>query len=252
MTPKARPKRRHFGGCPIFMAKHAGRDSSIPAHGMQGGTKHNSDSAVGKGMYHASDGEAYCAYDSGSHEGRLIEACLQGDEWAWRKLIELFHGRVYGMVYRMLGNHDDAADVTQEVFIKVFEGLKRFRKGSTLGTWIYRISVNVCLEHLRRRRETPMSSLTEEERSEAFAVQDPSPSPEEVAERGDLKELVWTAIHRLPTNMRLVIVLCDLEGLSYEEAANVLGVPIGTVKSRLNRARLALKDELSKMMRQKM
>lgn len=229
-----------------FVAKQLSRDGLTPTRKMSD-VGHGNSGAVDESMHRQLEGEARHTHDE-LDEGKLIEACLRGDESAWRRLVELFHRRVYGMAYRLLGNHDDAMDATQEVFIKVFDGLKRFRKSSTLGTWIYRISVNVCLEHLRKRREAPMSSLTDEERDEAFAVQDPSPSPEEVAEQRNLKELVWAAIHRLPVHMRIVVVLCDLEGLSYEEVANVLGIPIGTVKSRLNRARLALKDELSKMM----
>lgn len=230
-----------------FMAKQLSRDGLTPARKMSD-VGHGNSGAADESMHRQLEGKARYACGDELDEGRLIEACLRGDESAWRRLIELFHGRVYGMAYRLLGNHDDAMDVTQEVFIKVFDGLKRFRRDSALGTWIYRISVNVCLEHLRKTREAPMSSLTDEECDEAFVVQDPSPTPEEVAEQRNLRELVWAAIHRLPMHMRIVIVLCDLEGLSYGEVANVLGIPIGTVKSRLNRARLALKDELSKMM----
>ncbi|MCS7252625.1 MAG: sigma-70 family RNA polymerase sigma factor [Armatimonadota bacterium] len=229
------------------MAKRLSSDGSMPVRKHKMIVNHD-DGAADKVISQPLVGEAYATHGSELQEERLIEACLRGEEWAWRELIALFHGRVYGMAYRVLGNHDDAMDVTQEVFIKVLEGLKRFRRGSTLSTWIYRISVNVCFDYLRRRREAPMSSLTEDERNEAFALPDPSPSPDEIAERGNLKELVRAAVSRLPVHLRIVIVLCDLEGLSYEEAASILHVPIGTIKSRLNRARLLLRNELSKLM----
>ncbi|MFA4015659.1 MAG: hypothetical protein RUDDFDWM_000750 [Candidatus Fervidibacterota bacterium] len=177
-------------------------------------------------------------------EDELIEACIRGDELAWRKLIESFHKCVYSTAYHMLYNHEDALDVVQDVFIKVFEGLRKFRRGSSLSTWIYRICINVCLDRLRRRREMLMSSLNDEEREGLIELPDPSPSPEEVVEKNELKELVRNAINSLPAHMRAVVVLCDLEGLSYDEVAKILGVPVGTVKSRLNRARLSLRNML--------
>jgi RNA polymerase sigma-70 factor (ECF subfamily) len=181
---------------------------------------------------------------SANSEDDLIEACIRGDELAWRKLIETFHKCVYSTAYHMLCNHEDALDAVQDVFIKVFEGLRKFRKGSSLSTWIYRICINVCLDRLRRRKETLMSSLSDEEREGLIELPDPSPPPEEVVEKNELKELVRSAINSLPAHMRMVVVLCDLEGLSYDEVAKILGVPVGTVKSRLNRARLSLRNIL--------
>jgi RNA polymerase sigma-70 factor (ECF subfamily) len=181
---------------------------------------------------------------SANSEDDLIEACIRGDELAWRKLIETFHKCVYSTAYHMLCNHEDALDAVQDVFIKVFEGLRKFRRGSSLSTWIYRICINVCLDRLRRRKETLMSSLSDEEREGLIELPDPSPPPEEVVEKNELKELVRSAINSLPAHMRMVVVLCDLEGLSYDEVAKILGVPVGTVKSRLNRARLSLRNIL--------
>lgn len=215
-------------------------EKSAPLRDVNGGVEVRGNTQSSGGFFEA-------CFD-GMNEGELIDACLCGDEHAWRALIARFYSRIYALTYHMLGNREEAMDATQDVFIKVLKGLKRFRKNSALSTWMYRIAINVCTEHLRKRHEAPISSLTEDERNEAFATPDPSPSPEEVAERMEIKELVRAAIRRLPMHMRLVIVLCDLDGLSYKEAASVLGIPVGTVKSRLNRARFALKDELSKMM----
>ncbi|HID06351.1 MAG TPA: sigma-70 family RNA polymerase sigma factor [Armatimonadetes bacterium] len=182
------------------------------------------------------------------NERELLERCKRGDNDAWEQLISIYHTRVYSTAYRMLGNHDDAMDAAQDVFIRVFEKVNSFRGASSLGTWIYRITVNICLDYLKRRREVTFSSLNPDEHETTLLIPDPSPSPEDVAERKEVQELVHRALEQLAPEHRAVIVLCDLEQLSYDEAAQVLGIPLGTLKSRLNRGRLALKDILLKLM----
>jgi RNA polymerase sigma-70 factor (ECF subfamily) len=177
----------------------------------------------------------------------LVERCRSGDAAAFDSLVAKYASQVYNLAYRMVGDPDDADDVAQEVFLRVHRAIKSFRGSSSFTTWIYRVATNVCLDELKRRKRRP--ALAEWSEQEEAAV-DPSPAglgdPEATALRRERQDLVQRAIRSLPEAQRAVLVLYDLQGLSYDEIAEALGASLGTVKSRLNRARVALKSKLAR------
>ena len=147
------------------------------------------------------------------------------------------------MAYRILGHREDALDVSQEIFITVFKSIDRFESRSRFSTWLYRVTMNRCRDELRRRGSVKHSRP---QSLDARAVDEPAgnPAPDEAASAGETHELVAAAIRRLPDDSREVLVLRDIEDLSYEEIAAVLDLPLGTVRSRLHRARTLLKERL--------
>lgn len=179
-------------------------------------------------------------------EPDLIKAAQEGDREAFDSLVEAHYSNVYNTAYRMLGAPSVASDATQSVFVRVWEALSSFRGDASFSTWLYRITTNVCLDELRRRKSEPLS-LTEDDDEPAREreVPDFSDEPARTAEERDLQRLVHDAISRLSEDFRVVVVLYDLRGLSYQEISEVLNVPLGTVKSRLNRARQALRQEIA-------
>lgn len=173
----------------------------------------------------------------------LLARCRRGEPEAIEELVLSQQKKVYNLAYRLLGNQEDAADAVQEAFLRAFRALPRFRGESSFSTWLYRVTTNVCYDFLRRRREGIVSLQQMPAGFNALLeVGDPSPGPEERAERKEIQEAVQAAIDQLPLEYRLAVILRDIQGLSYEEMASVLGWPPGTVRSRLHRARLALRD----------
>lgn len=178
----------------------------------------------------------------------LLERAKSSDISAFEQLIESYQIKIFNLALRMLGNYDDAGDLTQEVLIRIYKSIKNFKEQSSFSTWIYRITTNVCLDEIRKRKNMKVISLDEEIKLDdgdiKRQVESDEPSPEEAAETGDLKKVVNDAIARLSEEHRIVIVLRDIQGFSYEEIAEMLKCPDGTVKSRINRARQALKNIL--------
>ena len=151
------------------------------------------------------------------------------------------------MAYRTLGSPEEAADATQEAFLSAFRALREYRGGSFKG-WLLRIVVNACYDQLRRRQRHPTSSLealAEKGESATTLPPDPRPGPELAILRGETADVIQQALGKLAADHRLAVVLCDVHGLSYEEAAAALEVAVGTLKSRLSRARAQLRDELA-------
>lgn len=172
-----------------------------------------------------------------------------GIEEAYEKLIRCYEQPVFGIVYRLVGNETEACDVVQEVFIKIFRGVDSFREQSSLRTWIYRIAVNEA--HNRRRwfarhsrREVSLDGDEDSGRSIDFA-RDPARSPYEQVLDHESQTLIEQALTRIRPAFRAAVVLRDIENLSYEEIAEILGVSLGTVKSRIVRGREALRRELT-------
>jgi RNA polymerase sigma-70 factor (ECF subfamily) len=162
-------------------------------------------------------------------DARLVARFQRGDEEAFDELVDRHRRRVYSLVCR-LASPGEADDLSQDVFIAAYKALPQFRGDSAFSTWLYRITVHVCSHHLRRRRlET--TELDDEQQDWAREH-----DPERSAISGELQERVRAAIDGLPMKLRLVVVLRDLHGLSYEEIAQVVGCPIGTVRSRLHYA----------------
>lgn len=185
----------------------------------------------------------------------LVRRCQRGEWEAFDLLMQQHETKVYNIAYRMLGHPDDASDAAQEVFIRLYHALPKFRGECAFSTWLYRIAVNVCLDAVRRRARQPSvrtSALAAEDEEADFMdnVPDAHPDPEKIVMQKELQRLVHEAIQTLPEPQRAVIVLYDLEGFTYEEMAEILRTSIGTIKSRLNRARLALKAKLEPLMEQ--
>ncbi|HEX2944620.1 MAG TPA: sigma-70 family RNA polymerase sigma factor [Clostridia bacterium] len=182
------------------------------------------------------------------NEQHLLERSKAGDAAAFEELIEAYQKKIFNLAYRIVGNYDDAADLAQEAMIRIFRSIANFREQSSFSTWVYRITTNVCLDEIRRKKNTRVLSLDEEIHVEDGEVKrqimSDEPQPDEVAEREELRSLIDSAIKSLPEDQRLVLTLRDLQGLSYEEISKILDCPVGTVKSRINRARQALKNVL--------
>jgi RNA polymerase sigma-70 factor (ECF subfamily) len=185
-------------------------------------------------------------------ESVLIRKAKNGDIHAFENLIENHRKRVYNIAFKMLHNQEDAYDITQEVFIRVFKSMKEFREEASFSTWIYRITKNACLDELRKRKNKATVSMDEDLETEDGTikrqVEDCSPGPDALYESMELRDIVRTAIGHLSDEHKFVIILRDLQGFSYEEIAKVLECPEGTVKSRINRARKALKEILQRRM----
>lgn len=185
-----------------------------------------------------------------SDEKELLSQCKQGNRNAFNILVETYQSRVLNMAYGMLSNAEDANDAAQEVFIKIYRNIERFEEKSSLSTWIYRITVNVCNDMLRKRtRHAPTISLfsrgNNDDDEKPLEIKDNTPTPEERMEMTETQKEVRHALDELSDEFKTVITLYDLEGLSYDEISEILKCPVGTIKSRLNRARKALKKNLS-------
>ena len=167
-----------------------------------------------------------------------------GDRGAFEDLVRAQQHRVYGLALRMLGNPAEAQDVAQEVFIRAHRGLPEFRGDARLSTWLYTIASRLCLNRLAGSERR----LTRHGEETLRQLADARPGPDEAMERGELEEALHRAIAELPEERRVVVVLRDVEGLAYEEIADVLALPVGTVRSRLHRARLDLKEKLERFL----
>ncbi len=183
-----------------------------------------------------------------NEELRLIMGAQRGDVESFNALVRLYEGRVYNLCYRLLGDADSAADATQDAFLSAYRHLQAFRGGS-FRSWLFRIATNVCYDILRARQRRPVVSLdasceTAGEDTPSLQIADTSESPDEFALRRELARAIEAGLAQLPVDQRLVVVLCDLQGLAYEEIADVLGANLGTIKSRLSRGRARLRDLL--------
>ncbi len=184
----------------------------------------------------------------GSREAALIGRCAAGDEAACTELVAEHQRMVFHLALHLLGDHDEALDLSQEVFLSVFRTIGRFRGQSALRTWIYRIVVNQARNRQRwwrRRHRAEQVSL--EERLETTGDLPPASdavAPDRMFGQRELARRLWEALDRLPFDQRTVIILREIDGLSYEEIAFSLRVAVGTVKSRLTRAREALRTQL--------
>jgi RNA polymerase sigma-70 factor, ECF subfamily len=183
----------------------------------------------------------------------LIAQFLAGEEVAFNRLVLSYQNRVYGLCYRLMGNLDEAEEVAQEIFITIYKSLKDFRGDSRFSTWLYRITVNHCKnrqKYLGRRGYYQSESYDQPLESEDGDIARQLPSEDmgalEQMEQKEVQKLVQDKIEELDDEHKEVILLRDMEGLSYEEIADILGLREGTVKSRIHRARLELKEKLEK------
>jgi RNA polymerase sigma-70 factor (ECF subfamily) len=179
-------------------------------------------------------------------EKALIDAARQGDVGSFNRLVLSYQSMVYNLAYRILGDRHAASDATQDALISAFKAIGKFRGGS-FKSWLLRIVTNACYDQLRRKQRRPTASL------DALLVLDPAPvqsfttaqeSPEEHAMRQELSKVIQVGIGTLPSEQRVTLVLSDIQGFSYQEIAEITDVALGTVKSRLSRARGKLRDFL--------
>ena len=179
-------------------------------------------------------------------EADLIAAAKQGKLDAFNELVLSYQHQVYNLAYRIMSDPASAADATQEAFISAYRNIKRFRGGS-FRAWLMRIVSNTCYDELRRRKRRPTTSfddfgdIDEDANPALISHQD---GPADYTERRELADMLQDAIGQLPTNQRVTLVLSDVEGMSYQEIAEITQVSLGTVKSRLARARARLRDIL--------
>jgi RNA polymerase sigma-70 factor (ECF subfamily) len=190
-------------------------------------------------------GSAAVEQAPGAADAELVDKARAGDHQAFRVLVERYQGRVYGMALRVLRNEDAARDAVQDGFLKAYGALDRFEGRSSFYTWLYRIVMNQCLDRRRRDRSDREVEWNDEvatglEQGGAMAAT----APDVAAERGELREVLGRAIADLPEDARRTIQLREIDGLSYKEIAAALGVPKGTVMSRLHYARRRLQEAL--------
>lgn len=178
-------------------------------------------------------------------EDALIAAAQKGDARAFNQLVILYQGLAYNVAYRILHDPEAAADATQDAFFSAFRAMGKFRGGS-FKSWLLRIVTNACYDQLRVKQRRPTSSLDNlpVEADHTFYLEDTSELPDEFVERQELNQVIQVGIAQLPIEQRAVLVLSDVQGLSYQEVADVLDISLGTVKSRLSRGRAKVRDFL--------
>jgi RNA polymerase sigma-70 factor (ECF subfamily) len=180
-------------------------------------------------------------------ERRLVVAAQRGDVESFNALVRQYEGRVYNLCYRMLGDAESAADAAQDAFLSAFRNLHSFRGGS-FRSWMLRIATNTCYDVLRARKRRPAVSLDnpldDEDEAARLQIADRAEAPDEFALRRELAAAIQRGLALLPEEQRLILILSDIQGLTYDEIAQITNTNLGTVKSRLSRGRARLRDIL--------
>ncbi len=177
-------------------------------------------------------------------EKEWILRCQRGDEAAFEQLIRLHEKKVYALCRRMCRDEDDALEAAQDAFLAVWRGIGSFREDAAFSTWLYRLVTNACLDVLRRAKKRTLDVPLDDEEA-PIDPPDPAPQPEEALERAETQRMVREALDALPDDYRQILLLRETEQLSYAEIAEATGLELGTVKSRINRARQALRNYLA-------
>lgn len=182
----------------------------------------------------------------------LIEMFKKGEEKAFEEIVRRYQKKVYNTIYRILGNPEDANDLAQEVFIRVYRKLHLFQGKASFSTWLFTITSNLCRDELRKRqRRLKIRSLSEPIRYKDGEIEqeilDESMTPERISINRELRDEIQAVIDKLPDEQKEAIVLREFQGFSYEEIAEIVGVALGTVKSRISRARRNIREELSNL-----
>ncbi|HEY3157987.1 MAG TPA: sigma-70 family RNA polymerase sigma factor [Vicinamibacterales bacterium] len=176
----------------------------------------------------------------------LIERCLKGDQSAWDAIVRLYWRKVFNIAYKFVGRHDEAEDLTQDVFLKLFRSLRTFDRRANFSTWLISVSRNLCIDHYRSmRREHDV--VTHDVDASTIPKASATDSPLVLLERRDRVSLLRAALDRLAPALRTAVMLRDIRELSYQEIAERLGVPEGTVKSRINRGRTELARQIARL-----
>ena len=177
------------------------------------------------------------------NERDMIERASRGDAAAFNRLMEQHERRMYAVALRMCGNREDAQDCLQEAMLRVYRAIGGFKGQSSFSTWVYRITMNTCLDELRRkknRQSTSLDSLLDM----GWSPSDDTNAPEKQAMRSELRRNLNRAIQELPEEMRSAVVLREIQGFSYEEIAHMLEINVGTIKSRISRGREKLREKM--------
>lgn len=181
----------------------------------------------------------------------VVEQVLAGNVDAFSVLVKRYQDRIYSAALNYVSSPEDAVDIAQETFVKAYSKLRTFDSASAFYTWLYRIAINTAIDHLRKRKSRPADSLDDDKFTEIGfepETKDPTSDPERVLARNEQARMLRQAISSLSEKLRSVVVLHDVEGLSQEEVAEILKVPVGTVKSRVSRARAELRYLLQKQL----
>jgi RNA polymerase sigma-70 factor (ECF subfamily) len=189
------------------------------------------------------------------YEQKLVQRLKRRDEAAFNELVRLYQGKIYRLVFRMIGDPGEAEDLAQEVFVTVFKSIDSFRGDSKLSTWMYRVATNHCknrIKYLGRRAHKQKKEFDEVGDRDAIESASMStsatvPRPDDLADARQTERIIRQALSELPEDQRELIVLRDIENMTYEEIKDVTGLPEGTVKSRLHRARLALQKRVQEL-----
>lgn len=187
--------------------------------------------------------------DATSAMDLLIERCLGGDQIAWEQIVRQHWRKVFNLAYKFVGRHDEAEDLTQDIFLKIFKALKTFDRRANFQTWLISISRNLCIDHYRSVRKERETMARDVDASILVPVSRER-GPYGELEQVDLKHLIRVALAELPPTLRQAVVLRDLQEFTYQEIADQLGLPEGTVKSRINRGRLELARQLKRLQTQ--
>ncbi len=189
-------------------------------------------------------------------EKRLVQKLKKRDSQAFERLVNHFRVPIFNLIYRMIGRKEEAEDLAQEVFVTIFKKIDTFRGESSLSTWIYRIATNHCKNRQkylgRRRGDQPVAKEMEEKAYKGLETMRTAAvieRPDELVEGYQAERLIQQCIAELDEEPRLILVLRDVENVSYEDISKITGLPLGTVKSRLHRARMSLKDKLKPLLR---
>ncbi|MBQ6347292.1 MAG: sigma-70 family RNA polymerase sigma factor [Clostridia bacterium] len=182
--------------------------------------------------------------EAAMEESRLIQRAGEGDASAFNALMGMHERRMYAVALRMCGNPEDAQDCLQEAMLRIYRAISGFKAQSSFSTWVYRITMNTCLDELRRRKNRPNTSL-DGLYDAGWSPVDPGTTPEKSALIGDMRRQLQAFIRELPEDMRAAIVLRDIEGYSYDEIASMLDANVGTIKSRISRGREKLREKIA-------
>lgn len=184
--------------------------------------------------------------DPGDAVEALIQRCLQGDQLAWEQIVRQYWRKVFNVAYKFVGKHDAAEDLTQDIFLKIFKSLHTFDRRANFQTWLISISRNLCIDHyrsVRKERETIDRDVDANELSPLSR----DPGPVAALEQQDRVQLLRDAMASLPDTLRIAVLMRDIQELSYQEIADTLRLPEGTVKSRINRGRTELARQIRKL-----
>jgi RNA polymerase sigma factor (sigma-70 family) len=186
------------------------------------------------------------APDSPESTETLIRRCLAGDQLAWEAIVRQYRRKVFNVAYKFVGKHDEAEDLTQDIFLKIFKSLDTFDRRANFQTWLISVSRNLCIDHYRSVRKERETIDRDVDTAELASVS-PGPSQMAALEQRDRVELLRQALASLPKTLRTAVLMRDLQELSYHEIAHELRLPEGTVKSRINRGRSELARQIRKL-----